>query len=90
MHLAMSIPQLLTILAIVVLIFGTRRFSGIDEEALKSQLRKELGRMPVYSAETTGGKEAEFIRERLPKRFPMALVLAGIAILGAVAWWLTR
>lgn len=34
------------------------------ETSLRLQLLKELGRLPVYSADTTTGKEAEFIRER--------------------------
>jgi hypothetical protein len=46
--------------------------------------------MPVYSAETTNGREAEFIRDRLPKRFPTVAVLVVIMIFGATAWWLTR
>jgi len=82
MRLAMSIQQLLIIVAIVALIFGTRRLKGIDDDSLQSQLRKELGRMPVYSAETTNGKEAEFIRERLPRkplaRFVVLLFLIGV------------
>jgi hypothetical protein len=45
--------------------------------------------MPVYTAETTGGKEAELIRDRLPQRFPRFIAVATV-ILGAVAWWLTR
>jgi hypothetical protein len=90
MRLAMSIQQLLIIVAIVALIFGTRRLKGIDDDSLQSQLRKELGRMPVYSAETTNGKEAEFIRERLPKRFSTAIVLVVVVVSGAVVWWLTR
>ena len=90
MRFAMGIPELLIILAIVALIFGTRRLRGINDDSLRSQLQQELGRMPVYSAETTNGKEAEFIRDRLPKRFPTAIVLVVVVIFGAVVWWLTR
>jgi hypothetical protein len=90
MRLAMSISQLLVILAIVALVFGTRRLGIIRDDSLGSQLQKELGRMPVYSAETINGKEAEFIRDRLPKRFPRAIVLVVVVIFGAVVWWLTR
>lgn len=90
MRFEMSIPQLLIILVIAALIFGTRRLRGIEDDSLQSQLHKELGRMPVYSAETTNGKEAEFIRDRLPKRFPTAIVLVVVVIFGAVVWWLTR
>ena len=47
-------------------------------------------RLPVFAAETTQGKEAEFIRERLPKRLrPAALVLgAALLVAGAVIAWL--
>jgi hypothetical protein len=59
------------------------------------QLARELSealqrRMPVYSAETTNGNEAEFIRDRLPKRFPMAIFIALFVVCAAAAWWLTR
>jgi hypothetical protein len=89
MGLAMSVPQLLIILVIVVLIFGTRR-TGIDDHWLRSRSRRELGRTPVYSAETTSGKEAEFIRDRLPKRFPTVVVFVVVLVVGAALWWLTR
>lgn len=85
-----SIPQLLIILVILLLLFGTRRLKGSDDASSRSQLHRELSRMPVYSAETTSGKEAEFIRDRLPKRFPMAAILVGVVILGAIVWWLAR
>ena len=90
MHPAMGIPQLLIVLAIVALIFGARRLKGFNDDSLRSQLHKELGHVPVYSAETTNGKEAEFIRDRRPKRFPTAIVLIIVVILGAAVWWLTR
>lgn len=90
MPFAMSISQLLIILVIVALIVGTGRRKGVGVDSLRSQLRRELGRMPVYSAETTNAKEAEFIRDRLPSRFPTVVVLVVAVILGAVVWWLTR
>jgi hypothetical protein len=46
--------------------------------------------MPVYSAETARGKEAEFIRDRLPKRFPTAIFIALLVLFAAGAWWLTH
>jgi Sec-independent protein translocase protein TatA len=96
MHLQMSLQQLLIILVIVVLIFGGRHMRGLRRNA--DQLARELSdavqrRMPVYSAETTRGKEAEFIRDRLPKRFPMAIFIALLVIsagAAGAAWWLTH
>ena len=79
-------------LTVVLLIVGARqlsRFRVFPDEV--SQLLEELKRhMPVYSAETVQGKEAEFIRDGLPKRFPTALVVIALLLFGAVAWWLSR
>jgi hypothetical protein len=47
-------------------------------------------RLKVYSAETVHGKEAEFIRERLPRKAPRALYLVLLLLIGALVWWLTR
>ena len=93
MHLSMSAQQLLIILALVLLILGTRRLRGLGGHA--DQLSRELNdsvhrHMPVFSAETTRGKEAEFIRDRLPKRFPTAFFVAALVLFAAAAWWLTR
>ncbi len=90
MSFSMSMPELLIVLAIVALIFGTRGPKGIGDGSLRSQLVKELGRMPVYSAETTNAQEAEFIRDRLPSRFPTAVVLVIVVVIGATLWWLAR
>jgi|SRR5688572_17691893 hypothetical protein len=49
-----------------------------------------LRRLPVYSAETVRGKEAEFIRERLPRKAPRARYLALLLLIGVLVWWLTR
>jgi hypothetical protein len=46
--------------------------------------------LPIYSAETLRHKEAEFIRDRLPKRFPTALVAAVLVLCAAAVWWLSR
>lgn len=93
LHLSFSAQQLLIILVVVLLIFGSRHLRGLGGHA--DQLARELSdsvhrRMPVYSAETTQGKEAEFIRDRLPKRFPTALFIAALVLFAAAAWWLTR
>jgi hypothetical protein len=91
-----SFWQFMLLLAIVLLILGMRRppwaYRGValfDE--YWPRLRHELkSRVPVYSAETTQGKEAEFIRDRVPQRFPALIVLVAVAAFGAVAWWLMR
>jgi hypothetical protein len=88
MHtLSMSVPQFLILLAILALFVGNRRLRWHTEH-LHHEL---LNRFHVYSAETTRGKEAEFIREHLPRRFPKTLlVLLALGVFGAAAWWLMR
>ncbi len=49
-------------------------------------------RLPVYSAETVQGREAEFIRDRFPVKFAPTLLIM-LALLGLVLasfWWVTR
>jgi hypothetical protein len=83
----MTLPQLLLIVVIAWLIYASRnRFPHLRQ--LTDELRQ---RMPVFSAETTSGKEAEFIRDRLPKR--PSWVLYGLAatlmvVVGVLFWWL--
>ena len=47
-------------------------------------------RLKVYSAETIHGKEAEFIRERLPRKAPRARYVLFLLFIGVLVWWLTR
>ena len=47
-------------------------------------------RLKVYSAETIHGKEAEFIRERLPRKAPRARAVLLLVVVGVIVWWLTR
>ena len=90
MHLQMSVQQLLIVLVIVALIFGSRHLRGGADRLSRELSDAVQRRMPVYSAETTRGKEAEFIRDKLPKRFPTVLVIALAVLCAAAAWWLTR
>jgi hypothetical protein len=82
---------LLGALVAALLWIGRKRLEGLDASGLALRLRRELaGRRPVYSAETVTGREAEFIRYRLPKRVPSLIAAAVLVVLGALAWWLTR
>jgi Sec-independent protein translocase protein TatA len=81
--------QLPILLLVVLLILMSRRLTPL-RGAVVTLTRELQRRMPVYSAETTRGKEAEFIRDRLPKRFPAALVVALLVLYAAAAWWLAR
>jgi len=81
--------NLLLIALFVVAATQVRRWRGMNEALVR--LQDELRhRLPVYSAETLRHKEAEFIRDRLPKRFPTALVAALLVLFAAAVWWLTR
>ena len=78
--------QLLLLLVIAFLISAMR-----DKNSYWRRLANELEtRQPVFSAETTRGTEAEFIRDRWPERFPRWLIaLVTFGMLGALLWrWL--
>jgi len=49
-----------------------------------------MRRLPVFSAETVRGKEAEFIRDRLPRKAPRARFVVLLLLGGVLVWWLTR
>jgi hypothetical protein len=49
-----------------------------------------MERRPVYSAETTKHREAEFIRDRLRNRRSGLITLLAILVGGVVLWWLMR
>ena len=88
----LSLQQVAMLLTVLLLIIGARelsRFGTLCDEL--SHLLHELERhLPAYSAETVQGREAEFIRDRLRKGFPIALVVIALVVFGAVAWWLSR
>jgi hypothetical protein len=47
-------------------------------------------RLPVFSAQTVNGKEAEFIRDRLPRKAPRARFVVLLFLIGVFAWWFAR
>ncbi|HET7924453.1 MAG TPA: hypothetical protein VFL30_06110 [Rhodanobacteraceae bacterium] len=51
--------------------------------------RRWMRRLPVFSAETIRGKEAEFIRERLPRK-PLARFVVLLFLIGAFLWLFAR
>src|SRR5262245_19326277 len=91
-----SEPELVILAVIVLLIFlSAREPPSSFWRELRGQLdqlgfeldrridrRRWMQRLPVFSAETINGKEAEFIRERLPRkplaRFVVLLFLIGV------------
>jgi len=79
--------QLLAILLLMAFIIGLWPYLKDGAERVSSELQH---RLPIYSAETIRHKEAEFIRDKLPKRFPTALVIALFVVFAAAAWWLAH
>jgi hypothetical protein len=96
---SMPPENIVLLAALAVMIFGLRPPPAFRQR-LQAELRRldlelshrfpEVRRMPVFSAETIHRKEAEFIRDRLPRKVPYArmglVLLAG----GALIWWLAR
>ena len=96
------LPSLVLVAVLGWIAFGSRKppsfwrlFRG-QLEHLGNELDRHVDRerwmrrLPVFSAETIRGKEAEFIRDRLPRRSPRALFVIALLIAGAFIWWLTR
>jgi hypothetical protein len=91
------------LLALVVLLLSSLRDPPSFWRQLRNQvdqLAHELDRhvdrdrwmrrLPLYSAETVRGKEAEFIRQRLPRKAPRARYVLLLLLIGVLVWWLTR
>ncbi len=96
------LPSLLLVAVLAWIVLGRGvppSFWGLLRDQLE-QLGNELDRrvdrerwvrrLPVFSAETVRGKEAEFIRDRLPRKAPRARYLVLLLLIGALVWWLTR
>ena len=87
---SVEFPQPIAVVnTIALLVIAWRRYGSEWLNQLKQVSDELLHRVPVYSAETIQRKEAEFIRDRLPKKFPARLALLLLIVFGAVAWWLT-
>ena len=93
LHPHLGTQLLAFVLLIALLLLARRHLRRLRDPAdqVIRELREEIHRrMPVFSTETTRGTEAEFIRDRLPKRFPFALVATLLVLFIAAAWWLNR
>ena len=98
-----TLEPALVLLAIVLLLVASVRHPPSFLRQLRDQI-EQLGleldrrfdrnrlalRLKVYSAETIQGKEAEFIRERLPRKAPRARYVLLLVFVGVLVWWLTR
>jgi hypothetical protein len=80
--LPVKVLEFLTLLLVIVLCaFG--RCSRYWDWRSRDELK---GIFPVYSAATLRNKEAEFIRDRLPKRFPLWIFSVALLMLAVVTW----
>ena len=64
-----AVQLLATLLLLLVAILASERLRDVGEtiESVSREIRDAMQRhFPVHSTETTRGKEAEFIRDRLP------------------------
>ena len=95
------LPGLVLVAVFVWLMIELRRrpslLRQLEHELRQGPLRRHLEhawrfRLPVYSAETLQGKEAEFIRDRLRRKplRPVLFMLAALGVFAILVWWATR
>lgn len=89
-----KIIEVLAVLSLLLIVLAARWYRFLPLQAMfeaARQFKDELlGRKPVYSAETTQRREAEFIRDQLPKRYAGIRLLAVVGLCGALIWILVR
>ena len=99
---AVGLPELVLVAVIVLIILSWREPPSRFWRDFRGQLdqlgfeldrridrRRWMRRLPVFSAETINGKEAEFIRERLPRK-PLARFVVLLFLIGAFLWLFAR
>lgn len=96
---AMTLDEFVLLLVLAGIIFSLRpppsfwqRLHG-DLRRLDDELAHrypQWRRMPVFSAETIHGKEAEFIRDRLPRKVPYVRMGLLLLAVGVLLWWLAQ
>src|SRR5262245_48968506 len=100
---AVGLPELVLVTVIALIVLGWREPPWSFWRDLRGQLdqlgneldrridrNRWLRRLPVFSAETIHGKEAEFIRERLPRKAPLARFVVLLFLIGAFLWLFAR
>jgi hypothetical protein len=100
---AVSSTELVLLAVIVLIIFTLREPPPSFWRQIRGQLdqlgheldrridrNRWLRRLPVFSAETIDGKEAEFIRERLPRKVPLARFVVLLLLIGVFLWLFAR
>jgi len=89
-HVVVQLFAVLLLILLVILANERRREIGEAVEVLARELRDATRYFRLYSAETTRGREAEFIRDRLPKRLSTSVLIAFFMLCAAATWWFTR
>lgn len=95
----LALEKLVLLLVLVAILFSLRpppsfwqRLYGdvrrLDHEL--SQRYPQWRRMPVFSAETIHRREAEFIRDRLPRKVPYVRIGLVLLAVGVLLWWLAQ
>ena len=99
---AVGLPEIVLLAVIVFIIFSWREPPSSFWQQLGGQLdqlgneldrrfdrQRWMRRLPVFSAETIHSKEAEFIRERLPRK-PLARFFVVLFLIGVFLWLFAR
>jgi len=97
-----GLPELVLVAIIALIILGWREPPASFWRQLRGQLdqlgneldrrfdrQRWMRRLPVFSAETIHSKEAEFIRERLPRK-PLARFFVVLFLIGVFLWLFAR
>ena len=100
---AVGLPEIVLLAVIAFIIFTWReppssfwRQLGGQLDQLGHELDRRIDRnrwvrrLPVFSAETINSKEAEFIRERLPRKAPLARFVVLLFLMGVFLWLFAR
>ena len=99
---AVGLPEFVLVAVIALIILSWREPPSFWRQlrGQLDQLGNELDRhidrnrwvrrLPVFSAETINGKEAEFIRERLPRKAPLARFVVLLFLIGVFLYLFVR
>lgn len=99
---AVGLPELMLVAVIALIILSWREPPSSFWRQLRGQLdqlgneldrridrHRWMRRLPVFSAETINSKEAELIRERLPRK-PLARFVVILFLIGVFLWLFAR
>jgi hypothetical protein len=101
--LSQALPQLLLVAFLLLIVMTARPPPPSFWRQLRGQLdqlgneldrrfdgERRARRLPVYSAETVRSREAQFIRDRSPRKAPRVRFVLALLFVGVLVWALTR